>query len=161
MEFADYHYPNNTLSYPTQPVVLKFLQSYAEKFKLKRHIKFNHLVIRVLPIENDKWEIIVKDLPSNRFMTKIYDAVFVANGHFTTPRIPVISGANDFTGKLIHSRDYRAPEPYRGKWATRFYDGDLIFQFTNILIDYTQSNGAIDELRAIVSLLKIVTKLLR
>lgn len=138
MEFADYHYPNNTLSYPTQPVVLKFLQSYAERFKLKRHIKFNHLVIRVSPIENDKWEIIVKDLPSNRFMTKIYDAVFVCNGHFTAPRIPVISGSNEFTGKLIHSRDYRAPEPYRGAYLKRvFFDGIFfLFFFLHLIVHF-------------------------
>lgn len=115
MEFSDHHYPNNTLSYPPQPVVLKFLQSYADRFKLKKYIKFNHLVIRVLPIENDKWEIIVRDLPSNRYITRIYDAVFVCNGHFSAPRIPIIEGAKQYTGKLIHSHDYRRAEQFRGK----------------------------------------------
>lgn len=133
MEFADHHYPNNTLPYPGQPVVLKFLQSYADRFKLKRHIKFNHLVIRVLPIENDKWEVIVKDLPSNRFMTKIYDAVFVCNGHFSSPRIPSIEGNKEFSGKLIHSHDFRVAEAFKGNLSMIF---PLIFAFSIYSIAY-------------------------
>lgn len=115
MEFKDHHYPNGTLNYPPSAVVLKFLQSYADRFNLKKHIRFNHLVIRVLPLENEKWEITVKDLPNNKYETKIFDAVFVCNGHFATPKSPAIEGAKKFKGKLIHSHDFRNKDAYRGK----------------------------------------------
>lgn len=114
MEFPDFQYPEGTRSYPPQADVLKFLHSYADKFDLKKHIKFSHVVIRVLPIENGKWEIIVKDLPNNQFQTVVYDAVFVANGHFVKPRIPQIDGANEFKGKVIHSHDFRKASDYQG-----------------------------------------------
>lgn len=69
----------------------------------------------MLPIENDKWEIIVKDLPNDRFMTQIYDAIFVCNGHFSEPFIPEIESANEFEGKLMHSHDFRTAEAFHGK----------------------------------------------
>lgn len=116
MEFGpDHPYPNGTASYPPQPDVLKYLHSYADRFGMKNHIKLNHLVIRVLPIEDRKWEVIVKDLPNNEFQTLIYDYVFVANGHFSSPRYPSIPGMEDFKGKML-SIDYRLAETFRGKF---------------------------------------------
>lgn len=113
MEYPDFPYPEGTQSYPPQSEVLKYLNSYVDKFDLKTHIKFSHLVIRVLPIEKGQWEVIVKDLPNNTFETKIYDAVFVANGHFTAPRIPHIDGVNEFKGKIIHSHDFRTAQAFK------------------------------------------------
>lgn len=67
MKYKDHHFPNNIpTSYPGSEDVLMYLQSYADRFNLKKHIKFNHLVIRVHPIENGKWEVIVKDQANNK-----------------------------------------------------------------------------------------------
>lgn len=115
MEFEDLSYPNGTKGYPPQAEVLKYLHTYADRFDIKKHIKFNHLVIRVLPIKNDKWEIIVKDVENDKFEKKIFDAVMVASGHFFAPRNPVIEGMNDFQGKQLHSHDYRRAEDYTGE----------------------------------------------
>jgi putative flavoprotein involved in K+ transport len=41
--------------------------------------------------------------------------VVVATGHNHTPRLPDWPGKNGFTGELVHSSDYRNPEPYRGR----------------------------------------------
>ncbi|XP_055325882.1 uncharacterized protein LOC129579742, partial [Sitodiplosis mosellana] len=112
MEFNDHPYPNGTKSYPSQADVLKYLHSYADRFEIKKHIKLSHLVIRVLPIENDKWEVIVKDLPNDKFQTLIYDVVFVANGHFASPRYPSIPGLDEFKGQTLHSHDYRSVEAF-------------------------------------------------
>ncbi|XP_055306207.1 senecionine N-oxygenase-like isoform X2 [Sitodiplosis mosellana] len=111
MEFPDFPYPKETISYPSQPVVLNYLQSYAERFDIKNHIKFSHLIIRVLPIENGKWQVIVKDLPNDKFITLIYDVVFVCTGRFSSLRYPSIP--NEFQGKSLHSHDYRTAETFR------------------------------------------------
>lgn len=121
MEFNDHSYPNGTVPYPPQSEVLKFLHSYADRFDLKKLIKFNHLVVRILPIENDKWEIVVKDLCTNQFETKIYDVVFVANGHYSKPVIPAIEGADEFKGKMIHAHDFRNAEDYRGMYSYLYW----------------------------------------
>lgn len=114
MEYPFHHYPNDTIPYPPYSDVLKYLNSYADIFDLNKHIKFSHLVIRVVPIEDDKWEVIVKDLTNNEYTTQIYDAIFVCNGHYFAPRIPNIDGANEFKGTLLHSHDFRTAEAFRG-----------------------------------------------
>lgn len=55
-------------------------------------------------------QIIVKDLTSEKYITKIFDIVFVCNGHYHTPSIPIYSGAETFLGKQIHSHDFRGAE---------------------------------------------------
>lgn len=77
MEVPDFHLPNDIAPFPTQPNMLNYLRSYAEHFNLSEHIRFNRVVIRVRPIENDRWEIILHNLLENKFITEIHDAVFV------------------------------------------------------------------------------------
>lgn len=114
MEFPDFHHPNGTIPFPPQSEVLNFLNSYADYFRLNEHIEYNAQVIRVLPIENNKWEVIVKDLLNGEYITEIYDAVFVCNGHFFAPSIPKFENVTEFKGKMIHSHDYRSPERFQG-----------------------------------------------
>lgn len=121
MEFPDHHYPSFTIPFPAQPDVLKYIQSFADRFDLKKLIRFHHVVVRVAPIEDDKWEIIVKNLPSNTYETRIFDAVFVTTGQFTQPNIPKFPGANEFKGKLLHSHEYRSAEKYQGTYQQLLY----------------------------------------
>jgi cation diffusion facilitator CzcD-associated flavoprotein CzcO len=62
-----------------------------------------------------KWSVKVKDLQRDTVAIELFDAVMVCNGHYFEPRIPNISGQNVFTGKQIHSHDYRVPEFFDGK----------------------------------------------
>lgn len=120
MEFPHYDFPFETRAFPTQPQMLKYLHSYADHFNVKKHIKFNHLVVRIVPIENDKWEVISKDLPNDKFSTAIFDAVFVCNGHFFKPNIPAIEGIDNFNGNIIHTHDVRKFEDFRGMYLIFF-----------------------------------------
>lgn len=116
MEFPDFPFPGRDKTvYEPYSEVLSYYEFYADHFDLKKHIKYSHNVIRVVPIENEKWEIIVKDLVNNIFETTVYDAVFVASGLFSVPHIPEIEGASEFKGKVIHSHDFRDAERYRGE----------------------------------------------
>lgn len=113
MEFPDHPYPDDAPSFPSQPRVLEFIQSYVNRFDLNKLIKFSHNVIRVQPIENGQWEVIVKDLANDAFVTKIYDVVIVCNGHHALPRIPQVQGMDIFKGKVLHSHDFRSADDYR------------------------------------------------
>lgn len=121
MEFPDFHHPDGTTTFLNQTDILRFLHSYADHFNLNKHIKLNHFVVRVLPVENGKWEIMVKDLPNNEFITKTFDAVIVCNGHFAAPRIPVMKGVDEFKGRILHSHDFRRAEAFTGKNSHIFY----------------------------------------
>lgn len=117
MEFTDHLFPQGTDSYPASSVVLNFIQSYVARFRLMERIKLSHLVIQCQPIEDERWEVVVKDLPNNRFHTIVFDAVIVCNGHHFTPRIPKLPGQNLFRGHVLHSHDYRRAETLKGKFS--------------------------------------------
>lgn len=114
MEQPGLEYPNNTRSYPSREEVFIYLNSYADHFDLRQHVKLQHLVEDVHSIENNKWNITVKDLPGNKTESVIYDAVFVCINRFSSPKYLQIDGANEFQGKIIHSHDYRRAEQFRG-----------------------------------------------
>lgn len=115
MAFPEYPFPPSTKPFPEREDVLKYLQSYAQRFNLNQHAKFEHFVNHVEPIARGKWEITVTDLPNNKTETVIYDAVIVANGHNSKPWIPKYEGADYFTGQMIHSHVYRDAKNYQGK----------------------------------------------
>lgn len=44
---------------------------------------------------------------------EIFDAVVVATGHYSTPRLPSIKGMDAWKRKQLHSHVYRIPDPFR------------------------------------------------
>lgn len=108
MAFPEFPYGENvTDSFLTPDIVLNYFHSYTEHFLLRKHIKFEHQVVRVRPIPNsDSWEFIVKDLPNDSMRTFHFDFIFVCIG-LSTPLLPKIEGQNTFKGRVMHSHDYR------------------------------------------------------
>lgn len=114
MGYPDFPIPDQQKSYIPQRDMLSFLELYAKKFDVYKHIKFEHYVIRVRPLDDKKWEVIVRDLPNNTYHTSEYDSVIVCNGHYSTPLIPDYPGRNLYKGNQIHSHNYRCPNPFKG-----------------------------------------------
>ncbi|RFU79595.1 thiol-specific monooxygenase [Trichoderma arundinaceum] len=50
---------------------------------------------------------------------EIFDAVILANGHYSVPTIPYVKGLEDYTkkypGRVVHSKTYRSPILYKSK----------------------------------------------
>lgn len=115
MGYSDFSHRSGGASYISSTAVLSFLNDYADKFNLARHIKLSHLVIRVKPLLNNKWEVISKSLTDGKYKTDFFDAIFICNGIFHTPPMPIYAGANVFQGKQIHSHEYRSPGPFKGE----------------------------------------------
>lgn len=57
MGFPDLLMPDQEESYIPSEDVLEFLNLYAEKFELHKHIKFEHYVIRIKPKGDSQWEV--------------------------------------------------------------------------------------------------------
>lgn len=95
--------------------VLHYYEWYADEFDLKKHVKFEHYVLRVRPLNNDKdkWEVIVRNLATETYETHEFDAVLVCSGHFHSSFTPDYEGQKMFKGKQFHSHDYKKPEPLR------------------------------------------------
>lgn len=57
MGYPDFPYPDKfNLSFVTAAEVLEYLNIYADHFKLRNYIKFEHEVLRVKPRFNKTWE---------------------------------------------------------------------------------------------------------
>lgn len=103
MHYPDYPFAESTHSYLSASDVLKYYQSYAENFDLKKFIKFEHHVLRVRPItlnngsNEEMWEVIVKDLKHDKIETFHFEAILVCNGHYNSPHIPEYVNRRIFT----------------------------------------------------------------
>lgn len=104
-------FPENKVSFVGADEVLKYYESFAEKYQLKQFIKFKHEVVRVRPMKGNSWEMIVKDLITGNFETFMFDGILVCNGHFNSPAYPKYFDSN-YRGKQMHSHDYRHPEAF-------------------------------------------------
>lgn len=116
MTYPNFPYPSEEeKSYLPSKKVLEYLNSYADAFKVRDTIKFLHQVLRVRPLFDNRWEVIVKNLTNGSYETFIFDAVLVCIGMFHTPSWPVFEGQDVFKGHQIHSHDYRSPEAFKGE----------------------------------------------
>lgn len=115
MSYPDYPYKTSiNRSFISSDEVLEYFHQYAESFDLYKHIKFEHHVLRVRPLMDDKWEFIVKNLQAGECKTHIFDAVLICNG-ISVPFIRKIDGHDIFEGRQLHSHSYRKAEDYENE----------------------------------------------
>ena len=105
--YQDFPFPEGSPLYPDHAAVRRYLQAYAERFDVLRHVRFRSRVEAVTP-EGERWRVQLADGHSDNF-----DAVVVASGHQGTPTHP--SWKDDFAGEYLHSHSYRVPEPFKDK----------------------------------------------
>jgi dimethylaniline monooxygenase (N-oxide forming) len=115
MGYPDFDIPHQEKSYISAEDMLNFLNLYADHFKVRERIKFEHHVLRVRPLKDNSWEVIVRDLRNNEYKTYIFDAILICNGHYHTPTSPKYEGTDIYKGRQIHSHDYRNPDSFEGE----------------------------------------------
>ena len=98
------HYPD----FLSHAEVLEWLESYEQRFDLRRHFRFGCKVESVEPQPGGAWRVTTAG-----GLSRDYRAVVVANGHLWDPRWASFEGS--FAGTQLHSHDYRTSEPYAGK----------------------------------------------
>lgn len=107
-EFADYPMPADYPDFPSGQQILDYMRSYAREFDLYPKIEFNTKVVMIAPRADELWDV---ELSSGE--RRIYKGVLVCNGHHWQKRFPTYEG--EFTGELLHSKDYKGPEQLAGK----------------------------------------------
>ncbi|CAG9813293.1 unnamed protein product [Phaedon cochleariae] len=116
MMFEDFNYKRElTHSYISHQEVLEYIESYAKFFKLSTHIKIYHHVEVVSPRPGGIWSVQVKNLKMNMVETKEFDSIMICVGDYSDPIVPELHGKHKFGGSMIHSHDYRNPNPYKNK----------------------------------------------
>lgn len=102
--------------YLTQPEMITYLEKYADKFDLRKHIHFNALVLNSeRSSTDDTWLLSVKDLKTDSVENQKYDKVVVATGQYTLPVIPQIPGIEKFCGTVMHSTSYKHAQDFHGQ----------------------------------------------
>ncbi len=107
-EYTDFPMPDTYPDFPSQKQMADYYKLYADTFGLRENIQFNTKVSMCLPNEDGSWEV---DLASGE--KRSYKGVIVCNGHHWDKRFPELQG--EFSGELIHSKDYKRPDELKGK----------------------------------------------
>jgi len=108
--FEGHPMPPDLPVYPSRDQMRDYIESFADRFDLRRHITFDTEVTRIEPEGPDGahgWWVQTSDGRRTR-----YDGVLVANGHLWDPHVPEI--AADFTGTSLHSSQYRGVDDVKG-----------------------------------------------
>lgn len=113
-QFPDFPMPDHYPDYPSHWQVHEYFRRYAEHFGLREHIAFDAEVVDVAPVPNStRWQVTAK--AGRTKVTREYAGVVIANGHNWSPKLPQYPGQEDFVGEIMHSAQYKGPEPLAGK----------------------------------------------
>ncbi|KAL6880708.1 hypothetical protein ACP4OV_012273 [Aristida adscensionis] len=112
--------------YPGHREVFCYLKDFYHAFGLAGVVRLNTKVVHVgmapphedgdgLP--NVKWVVIsVHVEPESReegvVAEEVFDAVVVASGHYSQPKLPTINGMEEWKRRQLHSHSYRVPAPF-------------------------------------------------
>ena len=118
LEFADYpfdkHFGRAIPSFPPREVLYDYILGRAKDGDLKKYVRLSTTVNSVIFDEN-KFIIKSTNKKENKISTEEFDNVVVATGHFSVPYIPEYEGMDSFSGRIMHSHDFRDAEEFRGK----------------------------------------------
>ncbi|XP_039141824.1 flavin-containing monooxygenase FMO GS-OX5-like isoform X2 [Dioscorea cayenensis subsp. rotundata] len=119
MGFLDYPFPGPSESFvdprafPAHEEVLAFLEGFGRDFGVLEMVRFGAEVVRVwLARDGGEWSVEWRN-DDGSVAEERFEAVVVANGHYSVPRIADIPGIDKWRGEQIHSHNYRIPEPFR------------------------------------------------
>lgn len=105
--YPDFPIPSDKPDFLSHQDLLAYLESYADRFDVRRSVRFSTEVTSVERLTGGRWRVRSKDGPRD------YRAVVVANGHLWDARWPSFPGT--FTGTAIHSSQYRTAAPFDDK----------------------------------------------
>ncbi len=106
-EFPDFPMPADYPPCPHHSLVLAYFRSYARHFGLYDNIQFN-TGIESIESTTSGWRIQLFNGTE-----KYYRGVVISNGHHWDPLLPEFAG--EFTGEMLHSKQYKTPDIFAGK----------------------------------------------
>ena len=112
-EFAEFPMRDgdNAAPYPHHSELKAYFQDFARHFDLYRHYRFNTRVVKVERLDDGRWTVTTESEGEQN--TETFDGVLIANGTLHHPNKPEIKG--DFSGRMMHSCEYRDPAVFDGQ----------------------------------------------
>ncbi|HEY8571218.1 NAD(P)/FAD-dependent oxidoreductase [Phenylobacterium sp.] len=112
-----------------QPELLKYFQGVAEKYGLRKHIRFETWVESLAWDEGRAvWRVELKGVDGRRETVEA-TAVITAVGQLNRPRYPHIEGFGTFAGPAFHSAEWRHDVDLAGKRVAVIGTGASAYQF--------------------------------
>ncbi|WP_017587146.1 flavin-containing monooxygenase [Nocardiopsis ganjiahuensis] len=99
--------PGDPERYPRRDEVVAYLRDYAPR--LDADLRYGRAVESV---EHDGGGFVLTTADGSRVRSPV---VVAATGGFTRPHRPALPGLEGFTGTVLHTADYRSPEPFAGQ----------------------------------------------
>ena len=98
--------PNWSRLFSTGPEIKKYADDVADKYDVRRHIRFNTVVDGARWDEDAKaWQVsVVSAATTSETLTTRY--LITATGFLSQPKLPDISGIDSFAGKVIHTAQW-------------------------------------------------------
>ncbi|KIX05693.1 uncharacterized protein Z518_03665 [Rhinocladiella mackenziei CBS 650.93] len=102
--------------YAGAPEILEYWRKVADKYDVKKYMKFNHRCIEARwNQETSKWHVKFRKLDSDEIVEDIGDVFMTGIGVLNEWKWPDIKGLHDFKGKLLHSADWDSNYDVTGK----------------------------------------------
>ncbi|XP_053396202.1 uncharacterized protein LOC123553161 [Mercenaria mercenaria] len=123
IEYPDYtfekHFGQPVSSYPPVSVVRNYLEGRWTKgaeSDLKRYILFNTLVRFVrYQDDTDRFLVTSENLKNGETKDDVFTHVIVCNGIFNMPNMPYFPGLDEFSGRILHSHDFKDANEFKGQ----------------------------------------------
>tara|TARA_R110000764_G_scaffold29470_1_gene68998 strand:+ start:20672 stop:22000 length:1329 start_codon:yes stop_codon:yes gene_type:complete len=109
-EFAEFPMDDAVATYPHHTELKRYFGDFAAHFDLRRHYEFNTRVLSLTP-DNSGWQVVTEC--NGEQQTRHFAGVLIANGTLHTPNQPKLPG--EFSGRLMHSSEYRDPSVFKDK----------------------------------------------
>jgi len=107
-EFEDFPMPEDYPDFPSHRQMLDYFMAYASRFNLLPRIVLNTRVDSAKRLPDGKWSVETAGPGGKRVET--FDHLIICSGHHRDPLMPDYPGT--FTGRTLHSREYKRPEPF-------------------------------------------------
>jgi dimethylaniline monooxygenase (N-oxide forming) len=111
--FTDFSFGPEVDDFPTWQQFGDYINQYADHFDIRRKVKTDSRVENIERV-GKKWKLTIKSKDGST-RTETFDKVAIANGYFTSPRIPKLEGIEKFEGRALHSINFHHPEKFDGK----------------------------------------------
>ena len=120
MQYPDAPILQDHQLFPSREAVVDYLVEYAKDVTSLVHFRTEVTDIQLMPGSlQDAWIVETRSLDSKAINRQKYDAVVVASGHYNVPKLPDLSGIQQwdkaYPGSIAHSMLYRTPVSYSGK----------------------------------------------
>jgi dimethylaniline monooxygenase (N-oxide forming) len=112
--FSDYPYPDSVAAYPEADEIRNYLESYADHFAIRSHIRFNCEVTNLVEAGEDTspgFQVTVRSTDDvDSFETLHLPYVVICNGPFSAANLPDFPGQDSYGGRIRHSSECTDPK---------------------------------------------------